>query len=152
MLNPLFGSNYKYDPESGEFVHAKHIQLHSVIQRFWPEFKLVWIPKKDRTTEDVKPFALMDQFDRVLMWFTEADMDRPDLVLARLYESDTSKHPPGYVLSKMESEELAQKLLADQKFKEEQEERREMAKTILRSPLNKYTVRHKNGKKVTYRS
>lgn len=150
-VNPLMGSNYKYDPESGEFIHAKHMQLHAVIQKFWPNFKLVWIPKKNRSAEDTKPFALVDQFDRVLMWFTEQDMDRPDLVLARLYESDTTKHPKGYLLNKLETQELAQVLLQQQVWEEKQAERRELAESILRSPLNKYTVK-RNGKLLTFRS
>lgn len=150
-VNPLLGSTYKYDPTSGEFIHAKHIQLHGAIQRFWPSWKLVWIPKAHRTAEDVKPFALIDQFERVLMWFSEADMDRPDLVLARIWESDTTKHPRGYVLSKLEAEELARVLLDEQKLKEEQEEKRDFAKTVLKSKLNTYTAR-RNGKKLTFRS
>jgi hypothetical protein len=149
MINPLFGSNYKYDPTSGEFIHAKHRELHGVIQRFWPQWKLVWIPKNQRVTaeEIAKPFALVDQFDRVLMWFSEADMDRPDMVLARIWESDSSKHPAGYMLNKLEQMELAQLLLDEQKFKETMEEKREIATAILRSPKNVY--KHAG---VTYRS
>jgi hypothetical protein len=71
--------------------------------------------------------------------------------LARIWESDTTKHPVGYVLSKLEREELAQALLNEQRFKEEQEERRDFARTVLKSKLNKYTAM-RNGKKLTFRS
>lgn len=150
-MDPLLGMNHTLDPQSGEFVDSKQVHMAEVLQDVYPMLRLVWIPKKDRSVEDVNPYAIVDQTGTCVMWISEAEMARPDLVLARLFYSDQSKHPKGAVLSRLETIENAQEMLQKKQYLEEQEERKELVRSIFSSKKNKYTANYK-GRKLTFRS
>lgn len=141
-VNPLFGSTYKYDPESGEFVDQTHVRMNAVIQQYNHNLRLIWVPKKNRTEDTVTPYAIWDErIKRPIMWFTEGEMQYPDKILGRLFRSDQEKNPNGSILARIQSEEAARDALEAQEWQDTQDERRDFAMSVLRSPLNKYTAK-----------
>lgn len=142
-MNPLLGSSYRFDAQSGRIVNANHQRIAEIIHDYNPDLELAWIPPENRTAEDSLPFAVihnqMDGQRYVVFYLSEADLDHR--VLARIFSSDMRKNDPKAVINEIEMNEAAERILDSKKSEEAHQERLEFGKALLTSP--KHTYRHK---------
>lgn len=145
-INPILGSNYRYDPGSGSFVHAKHQRIAEIIHDYNPDLELAWIPPAQRTVEDTKPFMVIhNQADgKRYPVFSLSEDELDERVLARLFFSDMRKHRPNDVMTAIEAAEAAEAIYRAKEHEDEMAEARDLAIHVLKSPLHKY----KHGGKV----
>lgn len=128
--------------DDGRWVSESHERIARIIQDYDPELFLAYIPPDKREPGDV-PFAVIHQPAGKMSYvvFTAEHCD--ERILERLWTSD-NKH--GDVLSRLDAHNAALEAIKLKKQMDEQEERRELVQSIVKSPLNVY--KH-NG--VTYR-
>lgn len=104
-----------WDSASGAFLNEDHRRMAEVLADYNPYFSLVWIPPKDRTAEDIKPYAILDSSPNikpyVMRYLSEEEMKNPSAILSWIFEGDLNRNRPGDVLAKIEAEELARKLM-----------------------------------------
>lgn len=122
METTLGHSSVVWNSDLGEFVSDKHAHLAGILQDYKPTLSLVYIPKKDRTATDTKPWAILDSPanmpQHIIRYLSDAEMEKPQEVLSWIFEGDLDKHRPGDVFAKMEAKRMAQELL-DLKKQEE---------------------------------
>lgn len=139
ILSNTFGAEYVFDPDSGHFISAKHQRVAEVINEYNPDLFLAWIPPKDRTEEDSKPFAIIhrqaDGFEYVVSKFTEEDIN--ENLVATVFMMDHRKHD---VIGRLRAQEAARQAL---RLKEEMEKRAEQmdrALSMVKSPFHTYQL------------
>lgn len=126
--------------EDDRWVDENFARLAEIVTNYDHNLKLVWIPPDKRTTEDKKPYAILDiRTNSVALFATE--LDTPVGILERLYEADNVH---GSVLSKLELHNKALEAFETQKRIEHLEELREYAYFLLSSKKNFLRA---NGKK-----
>lgn len=132
-------NTHLYDVESGHYLSQDHQRIAEIIHDYDPDMSLVWIPPADRAFSDTHPYAIIhrqpDGRDIMVMKLTEIEMGNGREVLVRLWNGDTRKHD---VFSDIMAHEAAAEVIAAKKRADELEERQDMAKTILKSPLHTY--------------
>jgi hypothetical protein len=137
-------NTYVYDADSGHFVSSEHQRVAEVIQEYDPNLYLMWIPPEKRELDDTQPFAIVhmpsDGKQYVVRRLKEDEVDYR--LLAWLWSNDQARKGND-VLGRLEAEEAARKALELKVEMERREETRELATSIVRSPLNWY--KH-NGK------
>lgn len=118
-----------YNTEQQEFISGKHQRFAEILHDYNPYLSLSWIPPKARAAEDVKPFAIIDSSPwhepHVVRYLTETELDRPDQILAWIFEGDLSKHSKASVLRRMELQELSAQLMDNKRQQEELDDRME---------------------------
>lgn len=129
--------------EDGHWVNEKYARLAEVITDYDANMRLIWIPPENRTVYDLKPYAIIQTHpttghESFVFYVSEAEMDRPDLVLSRLFRGDTTKHD---VLANLELDERAARALELKEKMEKAEERQDFIASVAKSPL--HTYRHK---------
>lgn len=139
-INPILGNNYRYDPNSGSFVHAKHQRIAEIIHDYNPELELAWIPPANRTAEDTKPFMVIhNQSDgQRYPVFSLSEDELDERVLARLFYADMKKHKADTVMTAIEAAEAAEAIYKAKEHEDEMAEARDLATHILKSPLHTY--------------
>lgn len=144
-INPLLGSNYRFDSDSGNIVSAQHQRIAEIIHDYNPELELMWIPPGKRDAQDTKPFVVVhrqkDGNVYPIFYVGEHEMDHR--VLARIFAADMSRNDPNKILTEIEANEAAQEILKAKKYEDEMAEKRDFAKHLLQTNKNYY--RH-NGK------
>ena len=134
---------YILDNASGHALSAQHTRIAEIIQDYNPELELAWIPPNDRTSFDQKPFAIIHNMPNgsryVVGTFSEAEMDHR--IITYLFNHDARNRD---ILSDIDRENAAKELLAYKERMDEQQEREEMARAMIRT--NKSTWKH-DGKK-----
>lgn len=115
MSISALSSSGTWDSTSGAFINDDHRRLAEILHDYNPYFSLVWIPPSDRTVEDVKPYAIVDNSPNVesyiMRTLSEEEMKNPTAILQWVFEGDLNRNRPGDVLAKIEAEELARKLM-----------------------------------------
>lgn len=151
METTLNRSSQVYNSDLGEFVSEAHSHLAQVLNDYKPTLSLVYIPKKDRTADDTKPWAILDSpanmAPHIIRYLTDAEMAKPAEVLAWIFEGDLDKHRPDDVFARMEAKRAAQELMDLKKQEEELADHMELIDFAVRT--NKNTWKH-NGR--TYRA
>lgn len=136
-----------WDSEAGAFVSEQHKTLATVLHDYKPSLSLVWIPPKDRTAEDTKPWAILDSPSHlpphIIRYMSDAEMQNTQEVLSWVFEGDLTKHRPNDVLAKMEAREKAQRLLNLRQQEEELADQLDLIAFAARTPLHQF--KH-NGK------
>lgn len=120
---------------------AKHMRIAEIIQDYDPSLELAWIPPQDRTAFDAEPFAIFHNgpHGRYLIGtFPESKMNHE--IIAHLWGINNQN---GSVLDKLELEEKAKEAIRLREIMDEQAEREDFAKSLIKSRLHRY--RH-NGK------
>ena len=139
-VNPLLGSEYHYDTESGTFVSSRHMRIAEIIQDYNPELSLMWIPPANRTDEDTKPYVVVhtqsDGQQYPVFYLTEDELDHR--VLGRIFAADMKKHNPNNVMAEIEAYENAQKILEAKEYEDKMAEKADFAKSLLKSNLHTY--------------
>lgn len=135
MSIPLFGGAAVLT-EHGAVTRDQEV-IAEVIQDYDPNLHLAWIPPAARGLDDTKPWAVMHMVPGrepyVVLFAQECDYR----ILARLWESDNTK---GDVFGKVTAMEAAQKAVELRKTMDEEEERKEIAASVLKSKKHSYTA------------
>jgi hypothetical protein len=141
MGKPLTLSDFEgamlYDAVSGEMISRSMNRIQEIIQDYNPDLELVWIPPRDRTAFDRQPFAVVHRPvgkpAYIVMFLKEDEVN--ETLLARLWSHDNSN---GDVLTKLEALEAARQAVTLKKQMEDEEVRKELVGSIIKSPLNTY--------------
>lgn len=126
-------------------------RLAEIIRDYKPGLELRWIPNAQRTdpTEEAQPYCIVNKLsnggEQLVFFLTEAEVANPTAVISRLFNSDSSKHPAGAILRRIENSERAKAIWEEAKAAEEQEEALDFWRSVWNSP--KHTYKH-NGVKM----
>lgn len=130
--------------ETGHWVNEKFAHIAEIIQDYDPTMYLAWIPPEHRT-DNTPPYAVIHHPDGLapykMFHLQENELDHR--VIARICRGDLTKMN---VLDQIEAEEAARQILEAKQAMEREEERLDIVKSIVRSPL--HTYKH-NGKKIS---
>lgn len=141
----LLGGSHIYDPQRGEFVNAKHKRISEILSDYNPYLVLGYIPPADRIEADTHPFALFfcppDREPQLISIFKEEEVD--ERLLAWVFMNDSSRNDPLAYLEKLED---AQRIMHMKEQMEKEEEKRDRAAFMLKSPL--HTIKMGKGKVV----
>ena len=128
METSFAGSSQVYNSEVGEFISEAHRTLATVLKDYKPTFSLVYIPMKDRITQQdrEKPFAILDSPPglpaHIVRYLTEAEMKDTPAVLSWIFKGDLMKHRPNDIMAQIEAEEAATQLLQQRQREAELED------------------------------
>lgn len=131
----LGNSSHVYDPESGHWINGKVQRIAELISDFNPELHVVWIPPEDRAATDVKPYGILHRpFGKpeYLVKVLTEDEFNPSLVADLIL---MQKNAPK-LLEILEAQELAAALVREKEIIEMQEEERDRAMFMFKSPLH----------------
>lgn len=139
-----------YSQEHGEFLSSKAARLQEVLQDYNPYLELVFVPRSKRDDTDTHPFAIRDNSPwrggYIVRHITEAEMERPDQILAWLFEGDLSKHGVSDLMARQKAREAAEQLLNLKREQDLAAERQELAAEILKGGRNKLNSYRHGGK------
>lgn len=144
-------SGQVWSSERGEFISQDHARLASTLQDYNPNLSLVYIPMKDRTVTDTKPFAILESRPgfppQIIRYLSESDMLNPQSILAWVFDGDVARHGVSTIMSRIENAEAAERLLALKRQEDDIEDRIELSAFLVSGGRNKlHTVKH-NGQK-----
>lgn len=130
------------DPDSGQWVNAKHQRIAEIINDFDPTLHLFWIPPATRDPGDSKPYALcQDQFGKapyVIFYLHENELD--ERIIARLFEARRmASGNVGALAARLEAQDAARELVQAKARLEASEIARDKANFLWNQPL--HTVR-----------
>lgn len=112
-----------WNSDLGEFIDERHAHLAQVLHDYKPTLSLVYIPQKDRDVTDTKPWAILDSPANlpahIIRYLSDKDMEKPQDVLAWIFEGDLDKHRPDDIFAKMEARRAAEELMNLKKQEEE---------------------------------
>lgn len=120
--------------DDGQFVSEKMERMARIIMDYDQNLQLRWIPADKRTREDKSPYQIVDTTggtEYIVFHFTE--LDSPEEVLARLFMGDNKQ---GNVLTRLEAQETANKLMQLKRKDDELEEMMDQAKFMFGTPLH----------------
>lgn len=128
-----------YDQDYG-WLNENHARLAEVLFDWDEHLRLLFIPEKARHAEDVKPYAIayyhtptQERPSYFVCQLTEAEVCDPARVLAMLFDMRDQD-----VNKVLDNAEAARKIIQAKKQEEEMEQQRDMAISMLRSPLHTY--------------
>lgn len=130
---------------AGGALSVKHERIAEIIRDLHPELELAYIPFDKRSAFDKHPFAVIHRprggQPYIVMTMPEDEVD--ERLIAKLIKRDTHR---GFTIDQLEAEEAAHRLVRAKIKMEEEEEKREFAQAVLKSPKHRY--RH-NGRTYT---
>lgn len=139
-----------WDSSTGAFLSEKHQRLAEILHDYNPHYSLIWIPPKDRSATDTKPYAILDSSPAsapyIMRYLSEVEMMNPGEVLAWIFDGDLSKKRPIDVLRKIENRENAEELMKLRQKEEELEDMSELAGFMMTGGRNKLNTYRHNGK------
>jgi hypothetical protein len=125
-----------YDAQSGHYISADHQRVAELINDYDYSLFLVWIPPSDRTGE-IYPFGILHR-----------PIGRPEYIVRRLKESEvnadliawlwTNDNERNNPIAVLEKQEQAEKALKLKKHLDELQEQKDIALSVINSPLNTY--------------
>lgn len=130
-----------YVPTEHGWVSESFMRLAEVIKQYDPYLELRWIPPGKRTRADKKPYVVVDTRNNESIFYAD-ETETPTEILRRLFMIDNKN---GNVLSRIEAEDAARKVMEYKKQMDEMEQAMDETKFLMQTPLN--TIRF-NGKKL----
>lgn len=151
METTLNRASHVWNSDLGEFVDERHAHLAQILQDYKPTLSLVYIPKQQRDETDTKPWAILDSpanlKPHIIRYLSDMEMEKPQEVLAWIFEGDLDKHRPDDVFARMEAKRAAEELF---RLKKEEDELGDFYEKLeFAAKTNLHTWKH-NGR--TYRS
>jgi hypothetical protein len=137
MVN-ILDNTHILDTDSGMALPVKYQRIAEIIADYNPELELAWIPPGQRTVFDKEPFAIFHNAPGgryMIGSFREDQMDHR--IIAHLFKIDNHQTN---VLSDLEAEENAKKLIALKAQMEEHEARQDFGKALIKT--KKHFYRH----------
>lgn len=113
---------------------VKHERIAEIIRDLDPNLELCYIPQEARSVFDKHPFGVRHKQGGYMV-FTCAENEVDERLIARLIQGDTRR---GNVLGELEAQEAALRLVQFKERMEQQEEVRDFAQSVLKSPKNWY--------------
>ena len=124
--------------DDGHWVSQSHMRIAEIIQDYEPTLRLVWIPIDQRSEEDRgREFAVIHSpLGKPEYTVFHCSADEVDhRLLARLFQGDTAK---GNVLGWLDAIDEAKAIIKAKQEAELAEERREIVRSIIKSPKSVY--------------
>lgn len=121
-----------------------HERVAVLLKEYNPELELQYVPEHDRDAFTAKPFRVVHNSPQgayVVGYFAEKDVNHN--LIAYIWKHDRRNRD---VLTDLEIEENAKQALLMREQLDKMEEAKDIAKTIIKSPL--HTYRHK-GRKIS---
>lgn len=120
--------------ESGDFISERHARIAEIIREYNPTLEVQWIPPRACEPGD-KMFRIIcnpvDKAPYVIMHCDDLNED----TLASIYQAD-NKH--GNVLERIDAFNAAKQVVEIKRQQELAEERADIIKHIIKSPLGRY--------------
>lgn len=126
--------------DDGRWVSEEFERLARIIQDYDQDLELRWIPPEHRTRDDKSPYCVFDTRVQQPVFFA-TELDTPESILARLFDSDNKQ---GNVLTRLEKQEAATKAMQLKAQADEWEDMHDQANFFKNSHL--HTLKF-NGKK-----
>jgi hypothetical protein len=131
--------------ERGGDMSETQERVARMLKEYNAELELQYIPEQDRGAFDAKPFRVVHNSPRfgtyIVGHFAAKDVN--ETLIAHVFKHDRKNRN---VLTDLEDDERAREAILMRAALDKQEEREDLAHSILKSP--KHTYRH-NGKKYT---
>lgn len=132
-----------YDPESGEWVNETFQRVAEILSDFDPHLRLMWIPERQRTAFDLKPFALGwftegGTLEYIIMHLKEEEVN--ESLLAQVFQMRKNTEDLNGYLDSLEAAHNAMR------YKEQLDrtaESAEFAASLVKTPLHTYRARGK---------
>lgn len=125
------------DPETGYFISEAHQRIAEIIKDYEPTLELVWIPPSKRNFNDTYPFAVVHRPvgkpEYVVRKLKENEVD--NRLLAWIFANDQERSNPIVMMDKLDQ---ANEIIKAKRHEEELAEQRDVALSILKSPLSVY--------------
>lgn len=118
--------------DTGEWVDENYERLARIIQDYDSHLELRWIPPSNRTRDDKKPYVVVDTRTNSAVLYA-SELDTPTDILVSLATSDNAQ---GDVVSRLEAQEIATKLLDHKKWIDELEEAKDKTNFLLNTNLH----------------
>lgn len=151
----LFGSATVYDSELGEFVSDDHVRLARVINDYKPTLSLVYVPRKDRSASDTKPWAILERDERfgehIIRYLSDDEMKRPNEILAWVFAGDQDKHGRQEIIQRFDLEITAKQALDMQRDLDEREDLIDKTAFLASGGREKKHTLSYNGRKIDRR-
>ena len=139
-----------YSTEFGAFLPSKAARLQEILQDYNPYISLVFIPPSQRSEEDTHPFALLDsspwRAPYIIRHITEAEVERPEVILAWLFEGDLAKHSAVSLMAKQRIAAEAARLVDLKRQEDDRLARQELAAALVTGGRDKKHYYKHNGK------
>jgi hypothetical protein len=139
ITNPLLGRNWVVDAD-GHWMSASAYRLAEMLQDYDPYLFLAQIPPIDRRDGDNNPWGILHELPGkepyILATYTDAELENPTEILARVFAGDLRKNNPVIAIERYEAAEAAMRLKARE---EEIEEYKDFARHMWNSPKSRYT-------------
>ena len=140
------GSGGAYSTEYGQVLDGNAMRFAQILNDYDPYFVLEFIPERDRGGE--APYRVINTRPNlpqgtVVRYITHEEMQRPQKVLAAIWSGDAGKRDANTILSEMELEEHAARLLDLKRQEEHARESEEMVAFYLSGGREKkHYLRH----------
>lgn len=113
MTMLALGSAGAYSSEYGQVLDSNAMRFAQIINDYNPYFHLQFIPERERSGE--APYRVVNQTPGmqpyVVRYVTHEEMKNPQKVLAAIWKGDLAHHSADSILTEMELEETAARLL-----------------------------------------
>lgn len=133
----MFGNAYLLGQENGYALSVQHLRISEIIQDYDPTLELAWIPPDQRNFDDTEPFAVIHRPigkpAYIAMTLREDQVNEG--LLARLWMHDNKN---GSVLNWVEARDAAYKAMKLKEEMDEAEMKKDVVKSIVKSPKSVY--------------
>lgn len=105
-----------WDSSLGQFISANHERIAEMVTDYNLYFSLVFIPERDRTVTDTKPYAILDSSPGrrpyIVRYLSLTEMENPREIIEWVFMGDLTKHRPADVFDRIQAREAAEALVA----------------------------------------
>jgi len=145
MTTALGARGDVYNSDLGCFISQAHQNFAEILHDYNPYLSLVFIPPKDRSAEDTKPYAVLysppSQAPQIVRYATEVEMNDPAALLGEIWAQDSSKVD---VLGRIEAQEAAREAMRLKDHEARIEDEMEFLMYMAKTPLHTF---HHNGQR-----
>ena len=150
MSTMSLGGAGVYSTEHGQVLDGNAMRFAQIINDYDPYFRLEFIPERDRNGE--APYRVVNtnpQFPQyVVRYISHEEMQHPHKVLAAIWKGDLNKHSADSILTEMELEESAARLLQLKQQEESALEAEELVEFYARGGRDRKHYLNFNGHKI----
>jgi hypothetical protein len=125
----------------GTWINSQVARTIEAIRDYDPMLEVKWLPR-DKRIEGADVFQIVDTRINMVAFTVKDEASMNADVLARIFKADVAKakNGPLTILEEIDQENMAKKILDAKKKMDEEAERQDKITSILKSPLNAYTM------------
>ena len=127
--------------DDGSFIPSKIKSIAEVINDFFPDLEVRWLPRDKRRPGDAEYQIVEKTRDGVeVVAFCVHEKDFDERLLKKIFEADASRYKNGplEILEKLDAHNNAIKALRLKQEQDAREAAKEFSLSVLKSPLNAY--------------